>query len=147
MRGFSKFFTPPFSKADRDAFFDCLGLSMLDFMFVEMSGSLVLRARQFVGAEAEALLLPVSLEANDPRMEHERLLIARHPNQLLEITPIHKATTLWEEVFPYPFNLIGAHFAGGQGPQLLFGRKVGKKSSSVCGRPSRNSKNGCPIPR
>ena len=92
---------------------------MLDFMFVEMSGTLVLRARQFVGAEAEALLLPVSLEPNDPGTEYERLLVARHPNQLLEITPIQKVTTLWEEIFPYPFNLIGTQFAGGQGPQLI----------------------------
>jgi hypothetical protein len=107
MKALSKFFTPPLTREDRDAFYRCLGLGAFEFFFVETFGPLTVRAISMHGLRRRALLSLGTIEGGLPVLRLE------HPAQQLPEEPIQLPRTLWEEVFPYPFSLMGRLF----GPQ------------------------------
>lgn len=106
MKPLSKFFTPPLSDDDRSLFFRCLGFTDMRYRLLETCGTIVLRAKHYQGLEGQALLGTVAALQSSP----EPLLLRRHAMQSLTEEPLHRPPSLWEELFPYPFSLVGRLF-------------------------------------
>jgi hypothetical protein len=104
----SKYFTPPLTRAEKDVFYACLGLSELSFRFIELAGDQLLRGRCVGSAPTKVMLdLPKNFSNQSPQPFE---VVVHYPKETLLVKPIRERSTLWEEVFPSPFNRLSALF-------------------------------------
>lgn len=96
---FSHFVTPSFSRPDRTAWCKALGLENVPFLYVETSGTLVLRAARIQAGEVSPLLT-VEEDSSIPLWKIE------HESHLPVISPAWGAGGMWETLFPYPLCLL-----------------------------------------
>jgi hypothetical protein len=106
-RASSKFFTPPLSNAERITLFDVLGLSALDYRFMECSPTLVLRVLEYGNGTAAPKVQPWLLADWETRGGDENpLILKRISGWALEKRGVW-AESFGATLFPFPFSLIG----------------------------------------
>ena len=115
MKALSRFFTPPLSRRDRETFYLCLGFGEFEYYFLEACGPLVLRAKRMQGLTGTTLLSATL--AGAPSLSP--LVMRRYDSQQLPEESVQRSLSLWEEVFPYPFSLIGRLFAEDSKNEIL----------------------------
>lgn len=103
-----RFFSRPLGEQDRWIILDALGLGDLSFLFYELAGDLVLRARKVQGRKVVPQLMPVRLKPPISATEDCPVVVMHFSQGRLPSEALFPKQGLWATLFPTPFSRLSA---------------------------------------
>jgi hypothetical protein len=106
----SLYFTPPLAAHEKRALYEAMGLGDLRYYYFEVLDGLILQGLRCERGQNVPLLEPADLDSLAAFVPAAPLpaLVAKHPGQQLHIDPSNRPLDLFEELFPFPFSVVGA---------------------------------------
>lgn len=105
----AKYFTPPLNDFDRKRLFASLGLANLEFIYVETLSKVLLQIIEVKGTDQTHILRPAVFEELSQAFGEIPIVHYRHgSSHYLDQRSISATPTLWEVLFPFPFNQLSS---------------------------------------
>ncbi len=127
MMPFSRFFSKELGERERIQIYNLMGLGDFSYLFVETAGDLIVSAREIQKGQSFCRLQPTRWSEIIPDRESPVLRRDSAPHHMASSSQLGTAQSLWEELFPFPFSLLGEKYRGqGEGlsihPTEFFGK-------------------------